>query len=135
MTSPTRFQSACALLVLVCAASHADASSLRGSPDPANLAGFGRMLSNGGFPVPYYADGCLPDEFKDKCASCMCLEGGIDNPVQTKRCDWNAVPDGSGSNGCVEKSPLGEQCSRNWMCKSNFCWTKHMSLHIGKCST
>jgi hypothetical protein len=126
MTSPTRFQSACALLVLVCAASHADASWLRGSADPATcnhagVADFERMLSNGGFPVPYYANGCLPDEFKDKCEPCMCLDGGIN--VQTKRCDWNAVPDGSGSNGCVEKSPLGEQCSRNWMCKSNFCWS------------
>ena len=129
MTSPTRFQSACALLVLVCAASHADASSLRGTADPANhtgVADFERMLSNGGFPVPYYADGCLPDQFKDKCESCMCLNGPIGGAYPTKRCDWNAVPDGSGSNGCVDKSPVNEQCSQNWMCMSNHCddiWT------------
>ena len=45
--------------------------ALRGNPD------FGRILANDdGFPVPYYDNGCLPDNFKDKCASCMCLDGG-----------------------------------------------------------
>jgi hypothetical protein len=120
--------------VLVCAASHADASSLRGSTDLANhtgVADFERMLGDGSsknFPVPYYADGCLPDQFKDKCKPCMCLNGPIGGAYPTKRCDWNAVPDGSGSNGCVDKSPNnGAQCSENWMCISNYCDT-HRSV-------
>jgi hypothetical protein len=125
MTFPTRFQSSCALLVLVCSVSHANASLLRGSANPANDTGVdtpGRMLEpNNGFPFPRYDNGCLPNEFKDKCESCMCLEGGIGNPVQTKRCNIEAIPDGSGNNGCYDKMENGEQCLHGWDCISTVC--------------
>ena len=87
--------------------------ALRGNP------GFERILVNSGdFPVPYYDNGCLPDNFKDKCGSCLCLEGGEGNAVQPKRCDINANPDG---NRCVDKAAKGTQCSYNWECQSNSC--------------
>ena len=73
--------------------------------------------ANNGFPEPYYDNGCLPDNFKDKCEACMRLEGGKGNKVQTKRCAINAKVDPNPgvctvtavANGCVEKAPKGDK--------------------------
>ena len=136
MIFPSRFQSSCALLLLVCTVSHVGASSLRDQANLTNrtdLATPGRILSNGGFPAPYYAGGCLPDIFKDKCKSCMCLKGGIGHP-QTKRClIIDVAPDGSGNNGCVDKAPRGRNCQHDWDCQGNHCGS-FFQLSWARCS-
>ena len=78
---------------------------------------FARRLAPYGF--PYYSDGCLPDNYKDKCSNCMCLDGGEGNPVQRKQCDLGANPDGN--DHCVDKFLDGEECTDAWQCYSNRC--------------
>ena len=112
-----------------------DGEALRGPANPANDTGVaapGRMLfgssePNNGFPFPRYDNGCLPEQYKDKCESCMCIEGGIGNAVQTKRCNIEAIPDGSGNNGCYDKVENGGECGHSWDCISNFCMAKGLS--------
>ena len=82
---------------------------------------FARRMANNGYPSPYYSNGCLPEVYNDKCNSCMCLDGGEGHPVQTKRCLIDVNPDGTGSNGCVDKAPIGSDCYENFDCLSTRC--------------
>ena len=72
------------------------------------------------YPAEYYSSGCLGDQFKDKCAGCMCIEGGEGKPLQRQICDLHAPPDGK--DHCVDKKPDGAYCSDNWECQSNYCY-------------
>ena len=74
-----------------------------------NLDVFARRL----YPDEYDSRGCLGDNFKDKCANCMCLDGN------TKHCDLSATPDGE--DHCVDNGANGSNCSHNWECQSNNC--------------
>ena len=71
------------------------------------------------YPAAYDSTGCLGDQYKDKCANCMCLKGGIGNPVQTKTCDLKANPDGQ--DHCVDKKAKDEMCNANYECLTNSC--------------
>ena len=82
-----------------------------------NHAAFARRLSI--YPAPYQANSCLGDNFRDKCSNCMCLEGGEGNPVQTKRCDLDANPDGN--DHCIDKGAPGSECHFGYDCQSNLC--------------
>jgi len=103
------------------------AKALKGSLRGGTNLIFSRRL----FPDEYESNGCLGDNFKDKCANCMCLEGGEGKPVQTKHCDLSAP--GDGQDHCVDKGATGSKCTQNWECQSNSC-REGPSSHQNYCS-
>jgi hypothetical protein len=96
------------------AQSNALKGSLRGGTDRM----FSRRLELA-FPDEYESNGCLGDNFKDKCANCMCLNGPIGGAYPTKHCDLSAP--GDGQDHCVDKGWPGSKCSENWECKYGSC--------------
>jgi hypothetical protein len=121
-SSLMKFTFAAALFAVASGAAPAEAHSspkllpghLRGG---GNLEFYARRLSD--YPDEYDSRGCLPGVFKDKCAKCMCLEGGERNALQKKHCDLSAP--GDGTDHCVPKGAPGSKCTWNWQCQSSEC--------------
>jgi hypothetical protein len=107
------------------AQSNALKGSLRGGTD--------RMFSRRLIPFPdeYDSNGCLGDNFKDKCANCMCLNGPIGGAYPTKHCDLSAP--GDGQDHCVDKGATDSLCHANWECQSNSCTPYSFLVGMPRC--